>query len=782
MSLIFIGILCFMIVDGYGQSTVFKVTNEKGEGLDLAAIQISTLHREWSGYTNDLGLFDANIPKDSMLRIQVSYIGLTTLDKSIEAASIGDTCTLMLTPLPYELDEVVITGLKKIIARENDNFVMLINGSKTMGSNAVEILKNAPGLVYNNDAISIMGKEVLIEIDGKISPMTSNQLSNLLKSKDASSIQKIEIIMNPGSKYPASADKRVINIITNKIYNGYQCSLYGDLTKRSKDFSISIMPSLNISYNKWSCSINGGYDNIRSREIRSYSQLDKTTSVNVFDDNSLKSQNYGPQATATIDYNLTNNMVIGAKFNTYAYQNNGYLGGSSFAELSSQTIFRGEISDTTIQKGNFSNLNINSKINLPRSGSYINLDLDYGTQNNEIDMNQVFFQNDLLSMQQSSRNILQQLNSNNKFQAANLEWGKNIGNTKLSIGFQVNHSSIKQNINEDSPFVPNGISANEIKYNETIVSSFQELGFRLGPFDLLLSNRLERTNYSAYLQSENFKSDSNYINSFPLFKISRSFGKHYFSANYKRQIRRPRFQDFIPFKRYTSAYSYYTGNPSLLPYFPSSGSLYYSFDNFIWINASYQHAKNTVTEYESIISGTNLRQGLRSNIGTSSSLITSIGFNKRVNSNFNFNSSFSYITGYQEARIDDSNIRFNYRAYNFYINASYNIKGVKIAPNLYYNSDIYYGVAQTLNYWYLNLLISKSMFNDMGDISLSINDLFLKGITRYINDYTNIDLFASNNWDSRRVTLSITYNFGKSDIKYTRNRNNTANQSSFNRL
>jgi outer membrane receptor for ferrienterochelin and colicin len=80
------------------------------------------------------------------------------------------------------------------------------------------VLEKAPGVnIDSNDNISMRGKaNLLVQIDGKNTPMTGTDLANYLRGIPSSSVEKIEFITNPSSKYDA-AGTSIINISSKKI-------------------------------------------------------------------------------------------------------------------------------------------------------------------------------------------------------------------------------------------------------------------------------------------------------------------------------------------------------------------------------------------------------------------------------------------------------------------------------------------------------------------------------------------------------------------------------------
>jgi hypothetical protein len=59
--------------------------------------------------------------------------------------------------------------------------------------------------VDSNDNISLRGKgNLLVQIDGKNTPMTGTDLAAYLRGIPSSTVEKIEFITNPSSKYDAA--------------------------------------------------------------------------------------------------------------------------------------------------------------------------------------------------------------------------------------------------------------------------------------------------------------------------------------------------------------------------------------------------------------------------------------------------------------------------------------------------------------------------------------------------------------------------------------------------
>src|SRR5690606_25781608 len=114
------------------------------------------------------------------------------------------------------LSEVGVRAQKPFIEVKADKVIVNVEDSIiSAGSSAMEVLQRSPGvMVDNNDNISLKGKQgVMIWMNGKQTPMSGSDLANVLKSMPANSIDRIEIISNPGARYDAAGSAGIINII-----------------------------------------------------------------------------------------------------------------------------------------------------------------------------------------------------------------------------------------------------------------------------------------------------------------------------------------------------------------------------------------------------------------------------------------------------------------------------------------------------------------------------------------------------------------------------------------
>ncbi|HMI05043.1 MAG TPA: TonB-dependent receptor plug domain-containing protein, partial [Pedobacter sp.] len=120
---------------------------------------------------------------------------------------------------PVDLKEIKISGKKSFIEHKIDRTVVNVDALiSNAGSNALEVLEKAPGVMVDQDGkISLKGQQgVVVLIDNRPTYLSEAALAAYLKSLPSGSISQIELIPNPPARYDAAGGAGVINIRTKK--------------------------------------------------------------------------------------------------------------------------------------------------------------------------------------------------------------------------------------------------------------------------------------------------------------------------------------------------------------------------------------------------------------------------------------------------------------------------------------------------------------------------------------------------------------------------------------
>ncbi|MFK7060437.1 outer membrane beta-barrel protein [Flavobacterium oreochromis] len=127
-----------------------------------------------------------------------------------------------------ELKEVAIVKEKKAIEQKADRTIFEFANQAHLNSGSVlEGMKKLPGLVASDVAgMMYQGKQLDVFLDGRPLNISTNELNAFLEGLPANSVEKIEVITNPGAEFPATSGGAILNIVTNKKAKNYLTATY----------------------------------------------------------------------------------------------------------------------------------------------------------------------------------------------------------------------------------------------------------------------------------------------------------------------------------------------------------------------------------------------------------------------------------------------------------------------------------------------------------------------------------------------------------------------------
>ncbi|MBF6651551.1 TonB-dependent receptor [Flavobacterium columnare] len=127
-----------------------------------------------------------------------------------------------------ELKEVAIVKEKKAVEQRSDRTIFELASQAHLNSGSVlEGMKKLPGLVASDVAgMMYQGKQLDVFLDGRPLAISTNELNAFLEGLPANSVEKIEVITNPGAEFPATSGGAILNIVTNKRAKNYLTATY----------------------------------------------------------------------------------------------------------------------------------------------------------------------------------------------------------------------------------------------------------------------------------------------------------------------------------------------------------------------------------------------------------------------------------------------------------------------------------------------------------------------------------------------------------------------------
>jgi len=118
------------------------------------------------------------------------------------------------------LNDVTVTGIKRSLIRLEANkvFIQVKDNDLLTISSVYDALRKLPGtFITPGGEINYKGKGVTIYLDGLPSNLAGTNLINFLKGFPASSVERFEIIPNPGASYDADLQGAIIDVVTRGV-------------------------------------------------------------------------------------------------------------------------------------------------------------------------------------------------------------------------------------------------------------------------------------------------------------------------------------------------------------------------------------------------------------------------------------------------------------------------------------------------------------------------------------------------------------------------------------
>ena len=763
-----------------------QILNSEKEPIDLALVYLQASNDSTyikSVYSDEDGSFEfARIPFGEY-KMSVLLLGYESYSKIVDIQyELQNIPSITLGTSSIQVEEITITSKIPFIERKIDRTVINPEGLlSSAGSSAYDLMQKAPGLALNSDgSILLRGRSgVAVYINDKPSYLSGNELENYLRTLPTGSIKSIEIMTNPPAKYEAAGNSGVINIILKR---NTLSGLNGNLSVSARQGRYtSSNNNLNLSYNKskWSLysNFNGGfYATYQDLNINRFYQTESGITESSFDQNSYNfrsGQFFNGHFGAA--YYLNDKTTIGASLRKNLNPTLRKTDNNAFVRSPDKTILQTVVADN-VQHFNSDrdvyNIYITHKIDT--FGSSISFDADYVqyiSKNDQMFINTLFDNNGALAFQNT---INGEIPSTIKIYAAKTDYQKPINNnTRFEAGLktaytETDNQAIYSNTSDGVTLPDYGLS-NQFLYDEWINAGYINFTKTFGKIDVQAGLRGEATVLNGNQLGNVEKPDTSFTRSyqslFPTLYASWKMDetdKNILSFSYGRRINRPYFQDLNPFISPLDRFTFYTGNPNLLPTYSNNFSLTHSWNNKVNTSFSYGLTTDGINETLEIRDG--IYYSRPGNISNSQSFTLSVDWSIDIDK-------WYVLSSYSEI----GHLRFDSPLYTetlasrgtyYYISANNRFKlgkdwNMEISGN--YRSDMVYSQLILKSYGSLNFGLRKKLPGKAGSFNLSISDILLTNRgSGIINNLRNTQADWNSIRDTRRVSLTYSLNFGNS--------------------
>lgn len=804
-------LLCLCGYTGWAQGTVKGkiLDRQKSEPLGFVNIKVTEQGSDkfaGGGITDAGGNFNVSGLKDGKYTLSLTFMGYKDVTRQFEITPTKRNVQFKLLYMAEDakqLNEVTVTGqratMKLEVDRKSFDVGQLISNA---GQAASDVLDNVPSIEVDNDGnVSLRGNSsVEVWINGKASGLTSDNRAQILQQLPAESIERIEVIDNPSAKFSAEGSAGIINIVLKK---DRKAGYYGSV-QAGGDTRGGANTSFNINYNSRLIDtyLNMGYRHRANTGHMESQQTSDTYNQTYDSDSKQRGNNFFTRAGVTLhattkdDFSLSGMLMHGGG-NSHSYTPYIY---------------------TAVANG-LNNYQLD-RINRSRTG----MDMRYGEFNYRHSFNDkhfIDFTADLSSWKMNGDNWYQDSTVvvgiddvtysyqyrpqyiNNHRKELKLEYENQVTkNFKIEAGYNGNFS--RENTPQES-YMDNtsfdGTNASEDKlffnrfiYKQDLHAFYTTLSYKFGALSLMGGLRGEywRVNTESYtweqehdasLREQPFKKD--YFQLFPsVFMSWQMTETQQLQLNYTRRLRRPWGGQLNSFRDTRDATTVSFGNPYLTPEFSNSFSLNYLKqwnDHSLLVSAYYRPTTDVIQR----ISYKNQEDGLFYQTSMNVAKSVSTGLEMTVKNKL--------------WRILDLTTSAN--AYYYRLNGfSYDIDGQTVTGNsdhnftwnarmtaslmLPYDISIQttgrYTARQVITQGYRKANYSidfgarKNFFNKLFTLSVNCRDLLDSRRFETFTSGPNFTRHQINRRGGRRVSMTLTWNFGNMKQKKRPNKSHNS--------
>lgn len=669
------------------------------------------------------------------------------------------------------IQEVVIDGKKPLIKTKIDGLIYNIQSDpESKSKNLLEMMRKMPYLSLDaNENILFKGNtNFKILINGKETQLLTSNPKDVLKSIPANTIQNVEIITNPSSKYDAEGASGIINIITTKkMSDGYNASV--NLGSRFPKQEQNAGFSLNMKKNKLGISAYGGGYLKKNPEI-GFQNSQQTISNYLQQNGRTSGKGNGGYFNVNASYEIDSLNLLNVQL------------GSNFANNKSKDFLNSNFSQQNIlTEDNNSNNNSDSdgkgfeasanyQFGFKNDKSQL-LTLSYRFNNYDYSVNSITdFQNKLNG---SSSNINQNNDNQNSENTFQIDFVKNIKKVYLETGLK---AILRKNSSQYTAIPENFLNSNEFLNQQNIYGAYFTTKFSLFDWDFQTGLRLESTDMKVNFTSTETEVDQNYFNLIPNISIGKNWKEHHgINFGFSQRIKRPGIIRLNPFVNQSNPYFQISGNPYLKPVINNDLMANYSYNHKVSLNLGlgYSFSNKIDLKVSTYDPATNITRTTYENSSSVSRLGLDYNFNypvtKRLTLGINGNAVFFLIKG----KVKDIEVENNLFTYYVYFSANYQFENNwNLNSNLELNSKMPAGLQSTTNaFTGSSFSFSKSILDNQLFFSAYINNPFNQ-FRNAITETNGTDFYQNNYLRDyyRSFGFNITYKFGKlrDEIKSTR--------------
>lgn len=766
------------------------VDSQTGQPLEYAtvALFVSDTVLLTGTTTNPAGEFSLDVKFFTNYILRTDFIGYK--QKWTRNISVSESNPQLRVPdiriesTALDLGEVEISGERGQVQLSLDKKVYNVEKDiATSGGSAEDVLQNVPSVTVDMDGgVSVRGSgNVRILVDGKPSGLTGISSEDILKQIPASTIESIEVITNPSSRYDSESMGGIINIILKK---QRQPGLNG-LVSVTAGTGNRYNGSVNLNSNQGKFNLFGGYDfRYSEREISGsqnrFTQFGDSIAYMDQNRNGLDEDiTHAFRAGTDFNINNKNTITLSGLYRLSDESGNTTLDFSTFDEFRNLTDYYQRISDNTEEEWNY-DLNLSYRRTYENRKKSFSIDAVYsaGEEKDKEFIKEYPDDLQLNHVELEQNSDLQ----NQQNLSVQLDYIHPVGKEgKIEAGAKTNLRLIDADFVRliEDPFsdvmIPDVNASNKFRYDDQVHAAYISYGNKIGKYGYMAGLRAEQTFTLIDLKNSLPEIENDYLDFFPSVFLSREFGKEQtIQISYSRRINRPRYRTLIPSSDFSDPLNLRTGNPYLKPEYTNSFELgYMRYIKTITLNATtyFRRTDDVITRFRTLRpNGVSILTF--ENLATSENYGAELVLTGPLTKWLRINASANVFQNKTEAPNLGQELRSDFIGYFARLGLNFALpQKIDLQVMSNYRGPMESPTGRMLEMFFMDIGAKKDILKNKGTITFRISDPFNTGKFRYENFGPGFQINGSFDRNQQAVYLGFTYRINNYKQERDRRRN-----------
>ena len=725
---------------------------------------------------SDAGTFVIQGLRVGTYTMRVTMIGFGPRVQPLQITQAAPTVTLgriALSRVAVKLGEVATVEEANSVTIEPDRNAYRAKDVAPAAQNASDVLENVPAVQVDGEGkVSLRGNEnVVVQINGRPTPIRGAQLASYLKSLPASIVERVEVVPNPSAKYDPEGMAGIINVVLKQQVD---LGLSGGATVSAANEE-RYSGSANVGWQEgpWTAFLNVGH-NADERDITGVNDRERFvdgartgfTDQDVVGINAFR----GTNLNGTLEYKLNDRDVL---LSSLAF------GLRRFSDVST-TAFEERDADRTLTDEYGRSRNFRTSGNyLDASGGFrrtwdakVKHDLVTEvrfTRNDDVDRTTLWR---LPSGSLPEEGEVDRTDALQQQLVAQADYTKSFANrTKIESGYKGTARWLDRDflVTKDADGTGDwqvSDLSNAFAFDESVQAIYGVLSKGVRKFDLQAGLRAEYASRDFALADVSYPHD--YTSLFPSGVVTYNWSDAWQSkASYSRRIRRPGTQELNPFPHFFDAANVFFGNPELEPEYTDSYELGLTRTGKLGMLQLSPYFRRTTDKIDVNIDTDDVFEGREVTSVSFRNMATSDNWGADLNGNLRLGPKLNLFGGLNVFRMETdggSTSSFNASGSSWMARAnatSQVTKNTTLQGSYFYRASMPVPGGEFAPMQMSNFSVRQKVAGDASSITLRVVDPFNTQRFRVRAGDENLSQFTSRRFGVRAVFLSYQYTFGR---------------------